>query len=135
MRRYRLLQRFVGLCTAVLCVLISMSACAKSNQNSASKSVRTMTSAPGSEAKINKGAQVADSGHGKAIYQQNCASCHGANGAGGGVGPTLKNEKSRKNMAQAISWIKNPQSPMPKLYPSPLSEQDVSDVAAYVESL
>jgi mono/diheme cytochrome c family protein len=116
-------------------VLVSMAGCSKSNQNSAGTSVRTMTSAPGTQAKINKGAQLADSEHGKVIYQQACASCHGANGAGGGVGPTLKNERSRKNMAQAISWIKNPQPPMPKLYPSPLSEKDVSDVAAYVESL
>ncbi|MBV9276936.1 MAG: cytochrome c [Candidatus Eremiobacteraeota bacterium] len=65
---------------------------------------------------------------------QNCAACHGA-AATGGVGPALRNEKSRKNFAQAIAWIKHPQPPMPKLYPSPLSEKDVRDVAAYVESL
>ena len=116
-------------------VVLSVADCSRSNQSSTGTSVRTMTSAPGTEAKINKGAQVADSEHGKLIYQQSCASCHGANGAGGGVGPSLKNEKSRKNMAQAISWIKNPQPPMPKLYPAPLSEKDVADVAAYVESL
>jgi alcohol dehydrogenase (cytochrome c) len=79
-------------------------------------------------------AAAADAAHGKSIYMQNCASCHGAT-ANGGVGPALKGEKSRKNMAQAIAWIKHPQPPMPKLYPSPLSEKDVRDVAAYVESL
>ena len=64
-----------------------------------------------------------------------CASCHGAKGAGGGVGPTLKDEKTRKDAAAAAAWIKNPVPPMPKLYPSPLSEKDVTDVTAYVESL
>ncbi len=76
-----------------------------------------------------------DATHGGTIFSANCASCHGANGAGGGIGPSLKGEKSRKDMAAAIAWIKNPQAPMPKLYPAPLSEKDVSDVAAYVESL
>jgi mono/diheme cytochrome c family protein len=76
-----------------------------------------------------------DAKHGSAIFSQNCSSCHGAAGVGGNIGPTLKGEKSRKDLAAAIVWIKNPKPPMPKLYPSPLSESDVADVAAYVESL
>jgi len=47
----------------------------------------------------------------------------------------LKGEKSRKDYAAAVAWIKDPKPPMPKLYPAPLSESDVADVAAYVESL
>lgn len=82
-------------------------------------------------------AQVAmgDASHGSSIFSANCASCHGANGAGGGIGPKLVGEKSRKNYQATVAWIKNPQPPMPKLYPSPLSEKDVDDVAAYVQSL
>jgi mono/diheme cytochrome c family protein len=72
--------------------------------------------------------------HGKAIFAENCAACHGAN-ATGGVGPSLIGEKSRKDLPAAIGFIKSPQAPMPALYPSKLSEQDVADVAAYVESL
>jgi mono/diheme cytochrome c family protein len=79
--------------------------------------------------------QTGDPAKGKQIFAANCASCHGATGTEGGVGPSLKNEKSRKNYAQAIAWIENPQPPMPKLYPSPLSLQDVQNVAAYVETL
>ncbi len=71
---------------------------------------------------------------GQAVFAQNCAACHGAQGEGG-VGPSLKDEKSRKNDAAAIAWIKDPKPPMPKLYPSPLGEKDVADAAAYVESL
>jgi mono/diheme cytochrome c family protein len=75
-----------------------------------------------------------DAVHGGQIYATNCAVCHGAN-AQGGIGPSLRGEKTRKNSAAAIAWIKNPLPPMPKLYPSVLSEKDVEDVAAYVESL
>jgi ubiquinol-cytochrome c reductase cytochrome c subunit len=73
--------------------------------------------------------------HGEDIFKDNCAGCHGVAGAGG-IGPPLKGERQRKDDAAAIAWIKDPQSNvMPKLFPSPLSESDVEDVAAYVESL
>lgn len=80
-------------------------------------------------------AATGDSAKGKTVFTANCASCHGATGTEGGVGPSLKNEKSRKNYQQTVAWIKNPQPPMPKLFPSPLSEQDVDNVAAYVQTL
>jgi mono/diheme cytochrome c family protein len=72
---------------------------------------------------------------GKKIFQANCSACHGATGAEGGVGPSLKNETKRKNYQQIVAWIKNPQPPMPKLYPSPLSATDVNNVAAYVATI
>jgi mono/diheme cytochrome c family protein len=79
-------------------------------------------------------AAAGNSARGHQIYTANCAACHGAS-AQGGIGPSLRAEKNRKDTAAAIAWIKNPQPPMPKLYPSVLSEKDVEDVAAYVESL
>ncbi|MGH7729248.1 MAG: c-type cytochrome [Vulcanimicrobiaceae bacterium] len=74
---------------------------------------------------------------GKAIFAQNCAVCHGTagSGAGGGIGPRLVGEKARKNYPQTVVWIKNPRSPMPKLYPATLNLHDVENVAAYVQSL
>jgi cbb3-type cytochrome c oxidase subunit III len=76
----------------------------------------------------------ADTVHGGTIYAANCASCHGARGEGG-VGPELHGENTRKDTTGTIVWIKNPISPMPALYPKPLSEKDVDDVAAFVEKL
>ena len=73
--------------------------------------------------------------HGKAIFTQNCGACHGSAGTGG-VGPNLRgalrNPAMPRTQAALVMWIKNPTAPMPKLYPSPLSDQDVQDVAAYV---
>lgn len=72
---------------------------------------------------------------GKKIFAANCSACHGATGAEGGVGPSLRNETKRKKYPQIVAWIKNPTPPMPKLYPSPLSATDVENVAAYVATI
>ncbi len=73
---------------------------------------------------------------GKQIYVSNCATCHGATGLEGGVvGPSLRNEASRMEFSATVSWIEDPQPPMPKLYPKMLTKAQVRDVAAYVQSL
>ena len=130
-----------------IAVLIAAGCTKGSDQSSTSSSTTTTTTAStapesastaaGTTSTSASGAMSAagDAAHGKSIFDANCATCHGAGGVGGGVGPSLKNEKSRKNYAQTVAWIKNPQPPMPKLYPSPLSEKDVEDAAAYVQSL
>ncbi|MBV9104200.1 MAG: cytochrome c [Candidatus Eremiobacteraeota bacterium] len=111
-------------------------AAAGCSKNSSSQSSTSTTTAASPGAMSNMAAPAGgDAARGKQLFTQNCATCHGATGTEGGVGPSLRNEKSRKNMSQAIAWIKNPKPPMPKLYPSPLSEKDVTDLAAYVETL
>lgn len=72
--------------------------------------------------------------NGAKLFSQNCAVCHGVAGAGG-EGPSLRGESARKSLVLAENWIANPAPPMPKLYPSTLSAQDVADVAGYVETL
>ncbi|MDQ2992249.1 MAG: c-type cytochrome [Candidatus Eremiobacteraeota bacterium] len=91
--------------------------------------VAAVTSAPTSV-----GNAAPDPAHGATIFKQNCAACHGAAGEGGG-GPSLKNEASRKSTDEAEKWIEHPAPPMPQLYPGTLSKRDVTDVAAYVETL
>jgi ubiquinol-cytochrome c reductase cytochrome c subunit len=97
-------------------------------------SAPTTASSPAAGSSKDVAVAAGDPTHGKQIFSANCAACHGASGQGG-VGPNLHGEKARKDTAAAIAWIKNPVLPMPKLYPSPLSEKDVEDVAAFVESL
>ncbi|MDH2908805.1 MAG: cytochrome c [Candidatus Eremiobacteraeota bacterium] len=93
-----------------------------------SKPTATTTSTPAAVA------VVGNIPHGKSLYEQHCANCHGAD-AQGGMGPSLQNEDSRKNLAQTVAWIKNPALPMPNLYPGTLSDKDVLDIATYVQSL
>ena len=124
---------------AAIAALIA-AGCAKGDQSSSTTT--TTTTAPvapaatsaGSATTASKlsGSAQGDAAHGKTIFAQNCARCHGAEG---GVGPALKNEKSRKNYVQTVAWIKNPQPLMPKLYPDSIGDKDVADVAAYVQSL
>ncbi|HEX3672373.1 MAG TPA: cytochrome c [Candidatus Cybelea sp.] len=78
--------------------------------------------------------QGGDRKAGERLFAANCASCHGAGGAGG-IAPSLRGESLRMNYATLVSWIEDPEPPMPKLYPSPLSERQVRNVAAYVLTL
>lgn len=73
---------------------------------------------------------------GARLFAANCATCHGPTGREGGtVGPSLRNERARMDYAATDSWIKDPEPPMPKLYPQFLSGAQVRDLAAYVQSL
>jgi mono/diheme cytochrome c family protein len=72
---------------------------------------------------------------GAAVFSANCASCHGAGGKNGQVGPTLAGAGLKAG--QVAYMVRNPQgvdkaSGMPKL---PLTDKQVADVAAYVASL
>jgi mono/diheme cytochrome c family protein len=77
----------------------------------------------------------ADVGRGKTVFTAQCSACHGATGIEGGIGPSLADEKNHKDAIAAEAFIKNPDPPMPKLWPGTLSASDVADVTAYVESL
>jgi len=113
----------------------AFNAVAVTDKNIADIVVYLATLAPATAPIAQHGAPAsADTVHGQTIYAANCAACHGAKGDGG-VGPELHGEMTRKDTVGTIFWIKNPISPMPALYPKPLSEKDVDDVAAFVEKL
>lgn len=76
-----------------------------------------------------------DCSHGGVLFAANCARCHGAKGAGSSTAPPLKTLRTRRSADAALVWIKDPQPPMPKLYPKPLSDRDVNDIVVYLESL
>jgi mono/diheme cytochrome c family protein len=78
---------------------------------------------------------VGDVQLGKALFATNCSTCHGATGVQGGVGPSLRGESRRKDLDATIVWIHHPQPPMPQLYPSPLTADEVVDIATYVQTL
>jgi mono/diheme cytochrome c family protein len=72
---------------------------------------------------------------GREVFAQNCASCHGENGGGGSVGPSLLGERAKRDERATVALIKNPSAPMTKLYPGMLDDADVAAVAAYVQTL
>lgn len=71
-------------------------------------------------------------GDGERIFGNTCSVCHGAHGEGA-AGPNL--QKTKRDLAGIIQFVENPTAPMPKLYPSSLSEADVRAVAEYVLTL
>lgn len=77
----------------------------------------------------------ADVPRGKMLYERECMACHGQRGVDGPIGPGLKDERARKSFEQVRAIVLDPQPPMPKLYPARLTQADVRDVSAYVETL
>lgn len=69
---------------------------------------------------------------GNAIFQVNCAGCHGING-NGNVGPSLKDVSKHKSEVQIINQViggKTP--PMPKFQPS---AEHMADLLTYLRQL
>jgi mono/diheme cytochrome c family protein len=69
---------------------------------------------------------------GSAIFQINCAGCHGWQ-ADGRVGPSLQGVSKRKSPYSLIHQvISGDTPPMPKFQPSP---QEMADLLSYLETL
>ncbi|MGF1570631.1 MAG: c-type cytochrome [Nodosilinea sp.] len=73
-----------------------------------------------------------DSSRGQAIFQMNCAVCHGIT-ATGAVGPTLLRVSDHRTKVGLIKQVTSGQTPpMPQFQPGP---QDMADLLAYLEKL
>lgn len=75
-----------------------------------------------------------DADKGRRLFNATCVGCHGEGGAGGG-GPALTGVSQRHRYEDLVKFIEHPRAPMPKVYPDPLSAQDVRDVARYLMNL
>jgi ubiquinol-cytochrome c reductase cytochrome c subunit len=74
--------------------------------------------------------------NGNQLYSLNCAQCHNAAGAGGALGygdivPPLHHATS----LDVVEAARTGPGPMPVFGPDTLSDQQVSDIAAYVQYL
>lgn len=69
---------------------------------------------------------------GKAIFQANCAVCHGLEGQGN-IGPNLEAVSQRKTPSRLIEQVISGKTPpMPKFQPK---AQDMADLLSYLETL
>lgn len=69
---------------------------------------------------------------GEAIFQINCAGCHGSYG-NGNVGPTLHNISKHKSTISLIQQVISGKTPpMPQFQPS---SQDMADLLSYLKQL
>lgn len=74
--------------------------------------------------------ELGDSYRGETIFGQTCAGCHGAGGAGGGIGPKLAGDPI--SLARVKAQIATGGGAMP---PALVTGQKEKDVLAYVATL
>jgi len=76
--------------------------------------------------------RTGDEVRGHAIFQMNCAGCHGLE-ARGLIGPSLWGVPSRRSRISLIDQVTSGKTPpMPKFQPKP---QEMADLLSYLESL
>jgi mono/diheme cytochrome c family protein len=69
---------------------------------------------------------------GKAIFQLNCAGCHGMD-ANGKVGPSLRNVSGRRSQISLMHQITSGETPpMPKFQASP---EEMADLLSFLNTL
>ncbi|MCP5144204.1 MAG: PQQ-binding-like beta-propeller repeat protein [Gammaproteobacteria bacterium] len=68
---------------------------------------------------------------GRKLYDQVCVSCHGPDG-NMIADHKLSALEARRDLADTIAYIKNPNNPMPRLYPDLLDDEAIANVAAYL---
>jgi alcohol dehydrogenase (cytochrome c) len=71
---------------------------------------------------------------GQERFREFCSACHGFRGEGAG-GPSLTGAAAPKDIDAIIAIVKNPNPPMPKLYPTLLDDEKVIAIARYVQDL
>jgi len=73
-----------------------------------------------------------DSVRGQAMFQINCAGCHGLQ-ADGQIGPSLQHVSQRKSQNSLIHQVTSGETPpMPKFQPTP---QEMADLLNFLEKL
>jgi mono/diheme cytochrome c family protein len=81
-----------------------------------------------SAAPSGEGVETGDPARGEQLFAENCATCHGEGGEGGGVGPRLVGNDV--SIDQARSTIKNGSGVMPA---GLVTGQGLEDVLAYLD--
>ena len=94
-------------------------------------------SASGNGTVLAQDAPQGDVANGKRLYlAQGCFTCHGRSGQGGALnGPAPSLAKTEMPFDGFVAELRDPANDMPAYSKALLSDQDIADIYAYVESL
>jgi mono/diheme cytochrome c family protein len=93
-------------------------------------------SSVGAQASVNSGVYTAEQAkRGEMVYNDNCASCHGADLLGGDPIPPLSGETFLANWKTVGDLFEKTQTSMPAYAPGSLMPQQTADVLAHVLSV
>jgi cytochrome c551 len=120
---------------------LTLAACGGGGSSSGSTSSETTSQSGGAEGGAGGGKEAggeeagggesATIAAGKEVFAQNCATCHGPDGHGGGAGPDLRTMPKAKSVAGAEEQVTNGGAGMPA-FKGQLSPEEIKDVATYV---
>ncbi|MEC4807053.1 MAG: cytochrome c [Jaaginema sp. PMC 1080.18] len=114
-----LLQRLIGVAIAIILAIVIIAIALRAYQMS-DPYIQNVLNVKG------------DPVRGEAIFETNCAGCHGLAGVGQ-VGPRLTNISKHKSQYNLIQQVISGQTPpMPKFQPEP---EDMADLLQYLEQL
>ena len=121
----------------VVCLFTSQFPPWKSNDNGGTASAATTVPPTGTTVTGGTGAAgttaAASNVDGQALYEDNCAACHGKTG-GGGIGPSLKGIQNKfPNAADENAIVKNGQGSMPS-FGGNLSDEEIAAIVAYTRT-
>lgn len=76
---------------------------------------------------------MANAQHGQELFNSlGCAACHGAQGEGG-IGPTIAG--TELSLARIVRQYRAPYQSMPRFGPDQVSESDIADIYAFLQTL
>lgn len=81
-------------------------------------------------APVESQATLGDANLGRALFAENCATCHGEGGEGGGIGPTLAGNEI--SLQEARATIENGRGAMPA---GLVEGEDLENVLAYLATI
>ena len=93
----------------------------------------TDTPAPQPTPTAEEGSLMANAQHGQELFNSlGCAACHGAQGEGG-IGPTIAG--TELSLARIVRQYRAPYQSMPRFGPDQVSESDIADIYAFLQTL
>lgn len=111
-----------------LALILIVSACGGGDDEESSGS--DSASDNGSESTDSGSTAQGDAASGSKVFENNCLSCHGKEGAGGS-GPTLQGDDFAADYDKVVKQVTNGGGGMPA-FEGQISDQEIADVATYI---
>lgn len=113
-----------------LALILVVAACGGNDEGSSGSDTGDDSGSESTDDSGGESTAQGDVDNGAKVFENNCMSCHGKEGAGGS-GPTLQGDDFAANYDKVVKQVKNGGGAMPA-FSEQLSEQEIADVSTYI---